>query len=118
MKDKKIVVVMGGPSSEAEVSRRSGAAILAALRDKGYTPEGLEFLPQNFAADIQRLRPDVVFNAMHGAYGEDGRMQVYNRYSNSSEVHTYDSIRDMIPQKLMFIGFAFKNSNFGEEKEK
>ena len=75
MKDKKIVVVMGGPSSEAEVSRRSGAAILAALRDKGYTPEGLEFLPQNFAADIQRLRPDVVFNAMHGAYGEDGRMQ-------------------------------------------
>ena len=47
MKDKKIIVVMGGPSSEAEVSRRSGAAILAALREKGYTPEELEFSPRN-----------------------------------------------------------------------
>ena len=75
MKDKKIVVVMGGPSSEAEVSRRSGAAIMAALREQGYAPEGLEFSPKDFTADIQRLCPDVVFNAMHGAYGEDGRMQ-------------------------------------------
>ena len=75
MKDKKIVVVMGGPSSEAEVSRRSGAAIMAALREQGYAPEGLEFSPKKFTADIQRLCPDVVFNAMHGAYGEDGRMQ-------------------------------------------
>ncbi|MBR5908646.1 MAG: D-alanine--D-alanine ligase [Schwartzia sp.] len=75
MKDKKIIVVMGGPSSEAEVSRRSGAAILAALRERGYTPEGLEFSPRTFFADIQKLNPDIVFNAMHGAYGEDGRMQ-------------------------------------------
>ena len=75
MKDKKIVVVMGGPSSEAEVSRRSGATILAALREQGYEPEGLEFSPKKFTADMQRLSPDVVFNAMHGAYGEDGRLQ-------------------------------------------
>ena len=75
MKDKKIVVVMGGPSSEAEVSRRSGAAVLAALASKGCNAEGLEFVPQNFCADVQRLAPDIVFNAMHGAYGEDGRVQ-------------------------------------------
>ena len=75
MKDKKIVVVMGGPSSEAEVSRRSGAAILAALREKNYKAEGLEFVPKTFSSDVQRLSPDIVFNAMHGAYGEDGRMQ-------------------------------------------
>ena len=75
MKDKKIVVVMGGPSSEAEVSRRSGAAILAALREKNYKAEGLEFVPHTFMSDIQRLSPGIVFNAMHGAYGEDGRMQ-------------------------------------------
>ena len=75
MKDRKIVVVMGGPSSEAEVSRRSAAAVLAALKSKGYNAEELEFSPRNFFADMQRLRPDIVFNAMHGAYGEDGRMQ-------------------------------------------
>ena len=39
---KKIVVVMGGPSTEAEVSRRSGKAILNALLEKGYQAEGLE----------------------------------------------------------------------------
>ena len=38
---KKIVVVMGGPSTEAEVSRRSGSAILEALKTKGYNAEGL-----------------------------------------------------------------------------
>ncbi len=75
MKDKKIVVVMGGPSSEAEVSRRSAAAVLAALQSKGCSAEGLEFSPRSFFEDIRELRPDVVFNAMHGAYGEDGRMQ-------------------------------------------
>ena len=67
MKDRKIVVVMGGPSSEAEVSRRSAAAVLAALKSKGYNAETLEFSPRNFFADMQRLHPDIVFNAMHGA---------------------------------------------------
>ena len=38
---KKIVVVMGGPSSEAEVSRRSGNAILAALKSKNYNADGV-----------------------------------------------------------------------------
>ncbi len=71
----KIVVVMGGPSSEAEVSRRSGAAILAGLREEGYEAEGLEFVPRSFVSDIGRLSPAAVFNAMHGAYGEDGRVQ-------------------------------------------
>ena len=42
---KKIVVVMGGPSTEAEVSRRSGTAILNALKSKGYNAEGMELVP-------------------------------------------------------------------------
>ena len=75
MNDKNIIVVMGGPSSEAEVSRRSGAAVLAALQSRGFDARGLEFVPQTFCTDIQRLAPDIVFNAMHGAYGEDGRVQ-------------------------------------------
>lgn len=70
----KIVVVMGGPSAEAEVSRRSGGAILKALREKGYNAEGLEFHPKNFLRQISAEEPAMVFNAMHGAYGEDGRL--------------------------------------------
>ena len=45
---KKIVVVMGGPSSEGEVSRRSGTAILNALKSKNYNAVGLELVPETF----------------------------------------------------------------------
>lgn len=70
----KIVVVMGGPSSEAEVSRHSGGAILKALQGKGYNAVGLEFQPKEFSQQIMAEEPAIVFNAMHGAYGEDGKL--------------------------------------------
>ena len=70
-----VVVVMGGPSAEAEVSRRSGGAILQALLSKGYPAVGLELNPPIFPAEIQKLGPAVVFNALHGKYGEDGILQ-------------------------------------------
>ena len=72
---KKIVVVMGGPSTEAEVSRRSGTAILEALKAKGYNAEGLELNPANFANDIKASGAEFVFNALHGKFGEDGIIQ-------------------------------------------
>ena len=70
-----IVVVMGGPSTEAEVSRRSGTAILEALRSKDYPAVGMELVPTTFAEEIQKLNPAIVFNALHGKYGEDGILQ-------------------------------------------
>ena len=68
---KKIVVVMGGPSTEAEVSRRSGTAILEALKAKGYNAEGLELNTATFANDIKASGAEFVFNALHGKFGED-----------------------------------------------
>ena len=75
MKQDKIVVVMGGPSTEAEVSRRTGQAILQALKSKGYNAVGLELNPLTFADDIRRSECAIVFNALHGKYGEDGALQ-------------------------------------------
>ena len=72
---KKIVVVMGGPSTETEVSRRSGTAILEALKAKGYNAEGLELNPATFANDIKASGAEFVFNALHGKFGEDGIIQ-------------------------------------------
>ncbi len=71
----KIVVVMGGTSTEAEVSRRTGKAILDALLSKNYNAEPLELNPQTFAADIKASNCGIVFNAVHGLYGEDGQLQ-------------------------------------------
>jgi D-alanine-D-alanine ligase len=67
-----ICVMLGGPSAEREVSLRSGAAAARALRSLGHTVRELD--P---AGSSWRLPPrtDVVFLALHGAYGEDGCVQ-------------------------------------------
>ena len=75
MKGKKIAVVVGGPSTEAEVSRRTGAAIAEALKKKGYATETIELVPHALAATLKEKKIDVVFNALHGRYGEDGVLQ-------------------------------------------
>lgn len=75
MKDKRIIVLMGGPSKEAEVSRRTGAAIAEALQSIGYDAQTLELRPATLIEDIHSMGGEVVFNAIHGRYGEDGAVQ-------------------------------------------
>ena len=72
---RKIVVVCGGTSTEAEVSRRTGKAVFDALKSKNYNVELMELNPQTFAADIREKNCSLVFNAVHGKYGEDGLLQ-------------------------------------------
>ena len=74
-KDKKSAVGVGGPSTEAEVSRRTGAAIADALTKKGYHIEMMELVPKEFAKTLTEKGIDIVFNALHGRYGEDGVIQ-------------------------------------------
>lgn len=70
----KVAVIMGGPSAEREVSLVSGRECAAALRSEGYevvqVDAGADLVP--CLTDIQ---PDVVFNALHGRWGEDGCVQ-------------------------------------------
>jgi D-alanine-D-alanine ligase len=69
-----VAVLMGGWSAEREVSLVSGGAASAALRERGYRVSEIDVgrdLPQRLA----ELRPDVVYNALHGRYGEDGTVQ-------------------------------------------
>lgn len=70
-----VAVVLGGPSSEAEISRVTGAAIAGALREKGYNAVELELNPETLLDDLRKLGAKAVFNAVHGMYGEDGRLQ-------------------------------------------
>lgn len=67
-----IVVMLGGPGSEREVSLRSGAAVSAALRSLGHFVTELDVLDSKW---ILPLATDVVFLALHGIYGEDGTVQ-------------------------------------------
>ena len=65
---------MGGPSAEREVSLVSGRECAAALRGEGYKVIELDAGPDLYAR-LQEIKPDVVFNALHGRWGEDGCVQ-------------------------------------------
>lgn len=70
----RIAVLMGGPSSERAVSIDSGNGVLAALERLGYDAvrvDGEGELVEN----LRTLAPDIVFNALHGTFGEDGGVQ-------------------------------------------
>ena len=74
-RDLKIVVLMGGWSAERPVSLMSGAGVVAALTERGFTDVTGIDMDRNVAATIAAIRPDVVFNALHGTPGEDGTVQ-------------------------------------------
>lgn len=70
----KVAVLMGGISAEREVSLNSGRECAAALRGAGYEVVELDAGP-DLAMRLAGLKPDVVFNALHGRWGEDGCVQ-------------------------------------------
>jgi D-alanine-D-alanine ligase len=75
MKD--IAVLLGGISAEREVSLNTGAQVMAALTEAGFTPRAID-VTADLGALITALtnpRPDAVFNALHGRFGEDGCIQ-------------------------------------------
>ena len=85
----RVGVLRGGPSSEYEVSLKTGGAVLSAIDTNRYVPTDLLIdregvwhtrgVPISVSQALKNV--DVVFNAMHGEYGEDGTIQkVLNRH--------------------------------------
>jgi len=73
---KNVAVLMGGWSGEREISLVSGAAVNDALKAAGYNVTTID-MGRDIGALLPKLspRPDAVFNALHGRYGEDGCVQ-------------------------------------------
>lgn len=74
MKFLKIAVLYGGVSKEREVSISSSKGIIAALKENGHDVIAIDFNPEELQTIIE-LKVDLVFIALHGKYGEDGRVQ-------------------------------------------
>lgn len=70
----RVVVLMGGLSAEREVSLSSGHECAKALRVAGYDVVALD-AGRDLAARLHEIKPDCVFNALHGRFGEDGCVQ-------------------------------------------
>jgi D-alanine-D-alanine ligase len=72
----RVVVLYGGISAEREVSLSSGIQVIAALRESGFDVDAVD-VGHDLGAVIAALnpKPDAVFNALHGRFGEDGAIQ-------------------------------------------
>lgn len=74
MESKHVAVLMGGFSSERPVSLSSGKACADTLEQVGYQVTRID-VDRDVGAVLAALKPDVVFNALHGPFGEDGTIQ-------------------------------------------
>jgi D-alanine-D-alanine ligase len=73
---KRVAVVIGGLSAEREVSLNTGAGVLAALLEKGWDAVAIDWTETtSLAVELDRAAAQVVWNALHGTWGEDGAVQ-------------------------------------------
>ena len=73
-KKKHVAFLMGGLSSEREVSINSGNACYDAIDKEKYYATKI-IVDKNFYDKILSIKPDICFNALHGSFGEDGTIQ-------------------------------------------
>ena len=74
MAAKKIGVLLGGMSAEREISLKTGNAALQALQQLGYAAVAID-VQKNLPQQLQQAGIEIAFIALHGRFGEDGRVQ-------------------------------------------
>ena len=84
---KHVAVLLGGFSSERPVSLSSGKACADALEAEGYRVTRVD-VGRDVASVLVDLKPDVVFNALHGPFGEDGTIQGILEYIGIPYTHS------------------------------
>ena len=106
---------MGGISKEREISILSGKACVRALRKKKYKVKVLD--PKgNFINEIRKIKPRIVFNALHGRFGEDGFIQSILesekiKYTHSGVLASSIAI-DKVVSKKIFINKKINTPKF------
>ena len=107
MKNKKfknVLVVLGGTSGERAISLESGRACIKALKKKGYNVSSFDPKIKNFNL-INKIKIDVIFNALHGRNGEDGIAQSYFEYlkipyTHSGVISSYNAMNKLISKEI------------------
>lgn len=85
--NKKIMVLYGGISAEREISIISAEEIIGSLKRNGYEVSEIDADP-DLAEQINIHNPDIIFNALHGTWGEDGEVQKILEKSNVPYTHS------------------------------
>ena len=105
---KKIAVLMGGPSSEKKVSLKTGLFVSKSLNELGYIVKKIKVSNnvKNLISNLKDFKPHVVFNALHGTFGEDGSVQRILKslkllYTHSG-IHASSTAMDKNKSKILF----------------
>ena len=121
---KKILILSGGISNERLVSLNTGLQVAKELTKNGYTVKVCE--PDNeLAKNINKFKPLIIFNALHGQYGEDGYIQtILERfkipYTHSGVIASSIAMDKEISKKIFiknrintpkFIKYSFDKKN-------
>lgn len=85
---KLVAVLLGGRSPERDVSLVSGRKVVEALESKGYQVAPIDPRDHDWIRQLDGVKPDVVFNALHGDWGEDGRVQGVLDYLGYAYTHS------------------------------
>ena len=104
MKYKKVLVVLGGTSGERQVSLESAKACIKALKKNGYKVSTFDPQKKRYNS-IDKNKVDVIFNALHGKYGEDGVAQSYFEclripYTHSGVISSYSAMNKIISKEI------------------
>ena len=99
---KNVLIVKGGKFAEAEVSRKTATNVEKALKIKGYNTKSIE--PQNNLVSFLNHNKediDLIFNALHGSWGEDGKIQGLFEYFEIPYTHSGVSASAIGMNKLL-----------------
>ena len=127
MKNKKVLVVLGGTSGERKVSLDSGRACIKALKKIGYITSKFDPKKKSYNL-IDKKRTDIIFNALHGKNGEDGIAQSYFEYlripyTHSGVISSYNAMNKIISKEIFRKNniltpkyFALNRKDYSKEK--
>ena len=122
MNKKKVMVIYGGISAEREISIISSKEILKSLKRLNYEVIEIDADP-NLLKEINSHEPDIIFNALHGTWGEDGEVQKILEHSKVPYTHSGIAASKLAMDKnesgKIFIqnGFSYPNSIFCNLKD-
>ena len=114
MSKKKIMVIYGGISAEREISIISSKEIIKSLRSLNYEVIDIDADP-SLLKEINYHKPNVIFNALHGTWGEDGEVQKILEASKVPYTHSGIESSQLAMDKFKS-GKIFKRHNFSHPR--
>tara|TARA_Y100000768_G_scaffold305996_1_gene239931 strand:+ start:791 stop:1684 length:894 start_codon:yes stop_codon:yes gene_type:complete len=111
-----ILVVAGGWSNENQVSLMTGKNVFQCLKKNGYKVKFL-YLNRKNIDSIFRVKPDLIFNALHGEFGEDGTLSYLAKKNKVAITHSNDLTSALCFNKRLLKSFLKRELNILSPKE-